>query len=81
MIKQTRIILVKVFETLRDLRPEFDLAQGQSTAKARQAKKSPVVKPGFERILETGVSRGSKETTGALQTLSAARELNYQGIP
>jgi len=29
-------------------------------------KKSPVVKPGFKRILETGVSRGSKETTEAL---------------
>jgi len=40
-----------------------------------QAKKSPVVKPGFKRILETGVSRGSKETTRALYTGCVSQRL------
>jgi hypothetical protein len=40
-----------------------------------QAKKSPVVKPGFKRILETGVSRGSKETTRALNTVCVSQRM------
>jgi len=42
--------------------------RGEAPALAGRAKKSPVVKPGFKRIPETGVSRGSKETTRALHT-------------
>jgi hypothetical protein len=42
--------------------------QGAAASAIDQPKKSPA-EPGFEGILETGVSRGSKETTRALQTL------------
>ena len=43
---------------------------GVLVCRAAQAKKSPVKQPGFEKILETGVSRGSKETTGVLRMCS-----------
>ena len=36
----------------------------QECAHAGRTKKKPGGVPGFERIQETGVSRGSKETTG-----------------
>jgi hypothetical protein len=32
-----------------------------------EPKKSPILRSGFEGIPETGVSRGSKETTGSPQ--------------